>query len=234
MATDRRLTLDEIDNFPIETLASLKGAQLRKVVADATRIANQRLRRLEKSGYADLTPAYESAVRHGHERFTTRGKKDAALRNEFREVREFLKMKTSTASGFKKVKAETYKRIGGGFKNPKQEKDFWRAYRKLEQSGLPNQYGGSTELIRQLYQARTEEGREDLIEELNYARGFDEYDEDELAELTANNQIINDRGEIVDIGEDYDDLIYLVSQKAIQQYEDEEAGYYDDSNYRSI
>lgn len=234
----KRLTLDQISNFPIKTLASLKGAELRKVVADATRIANQRLRRLMQKGYSEESGAYMSAVRHGHERFTTRGKKDAALRNEFQEVRRFLEMETSTVTGFRAVKKRAYSALGiSGFKNLERERAFWRAARIIESLGRPNKY----EAMKYLYQSMEEDKTSEIIEEINAhnAQRFG-YDPAAIQYFNENSMLIDDQGKIVELTfEDQDDEIYLASQRAIIAYEEQEGSspfvsWNDTSDYRSI
>ena len=122
------------------------------------------------------------------------GQKRRQLRNEYKAVTQFLKRRTSTVRGWKKVRKETYSRIGGDFTSAAQEKRFWKAYRKLESDeyGAVKSYG-STETQRLLRQEVVQGGRlsiddltETMIDRLDeeyekqqsslYGEEFDDYD----------------------------------------------------------
>ena len=160
-------TIKQLIDLDITDVQRMNRRELAAVVYTLASAANKRLTRLELSDGGKLSPAYQQAQNRGH-RFSVAGKNVNQLRNEYKAVTLFLKQKTSTVGGWKKVRKETYSRIGGDFKSAKQEKRFWKAYRKLES----NEYGavkshGSTETQRLLRQEVVQGGRrsmDDIIE----------------------------------------------------------------------
>lgn len=255
---NKRLSLDQIKNFPIETLSSLEGAELRKVVADASRLANQRLRRLAAKGYdEDLSPAYESAVRKGHERFNIRGMGDMALRNEFTEIREFLKMRSSTVIGTKQMHAEVYRRIGGDFSDDiEKEKAFWRAFRTAEKKqDRAFSSKGSEELQQFVYQTFEPDQYEDILNTVNQNRSdylddyelseevesmydydelFDDYGNPDINFLNEHDLVIDDKGKIHHLGDSTDDRLFLLSQFGVVNLELEEGERNAGKTWRSL
>ena len=171
--------------------------------ATATSAANKRLNRLERSDVGELSPAYQQAQKRGR-RFSVAGKSVNQLRNEYKAVTQFLKKRTSTVGGWKKVRKETYSRIGGGFKSAAQEKRFWKAYRKLESDeyGAVKSYG-STETQQLLRQELVQGGRrpmDDLIETM-IARLDEEY-EKQQSSMYGEEFDDYDTGDFFTIGEE--------------------------------
>ena len=106
--------------------------ELRSIVRQLNRIANQRLRRLKAKGVS--TPATAAAERSGGT-FTTRGKNLNELRAEYRRVANFLTSRTSTIKGFNEVKketAETLKNSGVDI-NPDDLDETMRIYEQLKE-----------------------------------------------------------------------------------------------------
>lgn len=69
--------------------------------AEASRLAslaNKRLKRLEKNGLQD-TPAYQSYLKHGGEKFSVRGKTYNEVQAEMSRMKRFIDSKTSTVRG---------------------------------------------------------------------------------------------------------------------------------------
>lgn len=186
-------TIKELINLDITDVQSMTRKELSKVVSSLASAANKRLTRLELSEVGEMSPAYQQALKRGR-RFSVADKNVNQLRNEYKAVTQFLKRSTSTVGGWKKVREETIKRIGGGFSSASQEKRFWEAYRKLESSefGAVKSYG-STETQRLLRQEITQGGRKSMDEMIEtmitrldeeyekqqadlYGEDFDEYD----------------------------------------------------------
>ena len=99
---------------------------LQMVVRKAAKAANQRLRRLEQSGYT--AHAYAMAVKNlgGKTRFQERPKLDrAALNKEYYALRDFLSSKTSTPGGEKQLTDNRYEAARAqGFAGTREE---WKA-----------------------------------------------------------------------------------------------------------
>lgn len=105
---------------PVSDYSKLTKPELAKIVNRAAKAANQRLRSLEKSGFANTSQAYKYAQSQRPQknpRFKERvsaSMDQATLRHEFMQLREFLSMKTSTPTGAKAAKIK-------GFETAKQK-----------------------------------------------------------------------------------------------------------------
>ena len=91
--------------------------------------ANKRVKRLGKTESGRMSPAYINYMKHN--KLSVRGKSWNQLRNTFKTTKQWLKYKTSTASGWKAVRTDVEKRIG--FMTKYESKKFWKAYRELEE-----------------------------------------------------------------------------------------------------
>lgn len=143
--------IDDILNIDINDLNRMTKKQLLDVVRQLSKTANQRIDRLEHTKTGTLSPAYHHVEKRGGN-FGVKGKTLNQLRNEYADVKNFLKMKTSTVSGWNKVRKETYNRIGTDFAGV-DEVRFWNLYRKLEELDYGSvQNVGSTTTQRMLRQ----------------------------------------------------------------------------------
>ena len=143
--------IDDLLNIDINDLNRMTKKQLLEVVRQLSKTANQRIYRLEQMKTGTLSPAYKKEEKRG-ENFSVKGKTLNQLRNEYADVKNFLKMKTSTVSGWNKVRKETYNRIGTDFAGV-DEVRFWNLYRKLEELDYGSvQNVGSTTTQRMLRQ----------------------------------------------------------------------------------
>lgn len=186
-------TIKQLINLDITDIQRMNRRELAGVVSTLASAANKRLRRLEVSDVGNMSPAYQQAQNRG-KLFSVVGKNVNQLRNEYKAVTQFLKRKTSTVKGWKKVREEILSRIGGAFPSANTEKLFWEAYRKIESGeyGAVKSYG-STETQRLLRQEIVKDdwiSIDDLIEKMIhhldaeyekqqislYGEEFDEYD----------------------------------------------------------
>ena len=143
--------IDDILNIDINDLNRMTKKQLSDVVRQLSKTANQRIYRLKRTKTGTLSPAYHHVEKRG-ENFGVKGKTLNQLRNEYADLKKFLKMKTSTVSGWDKIRKETYNRIGTDFAGV-DEARFWNLYRKLEQLDYGSvQNVGSTTTQRMLRQ----------------------------------------------------------------------------------
>ncbi len=116
----------------IQDFNKMTEPELRSVVRQLNRIANQRLRRAVAKGIS--TPATAAAQRGGGT-FTTRNKNLNELRAEYRRVANFLTSRTSTIKGFNQVKketAETLKKSGVDI-DPNDLDETMRIYEQLKE-----------------------------------------------------------------------------------------------------
>lgn len=121
----------DILNLTWEQLGKMNRRELAKTTSILVSSANKRIRRLEKSEYGKYSPAYKNISSKGR-LFSVKGKDLNQLRNEYANVSEFLKMKTSSLSGWREVRKRIEREIG--VMDSKQSKRFWEAYRRLQET----------------------------------------------------------------------------------------------------
>lgn len=124
------LTIEQILNMDWEDLNKLNRKDVAQITSRLVSTANKRIKRLAKAEYGKSSPAYISYEKRGR-LFSVRGKDANQVRNELKNVSEFLKFKTSTIKGWKDTRTDVEKRIGKMTK--KQAKKFWNTYRKLQE-----------------------------------------------------------------------------------------------------
>lgn len=177
------MTIDDILRLEPDVLMKLSRSELAKVVSQASSAGNKRIKRLGLKGMP--TPAVQAIERTGG-KFSVKGKNLNQLRAEFYRVSGFLKARTSTIKGAKKVQKEVETRIGGKLK-PAEMVNFWRAYRKVDELE-PNflRLYGSTQMQQFLRNEVVDSGKDvdeiviSGIEEID--RQYDER-EDEVDEM---------------------------------------------------
>lgn len=120
-----------------EAMSAVAFQALKKRLRAKVSKANKRVDRLEKNGYEGM-PAYRQYqdLKQGN-KFTSAGKDLDALRKEEARVDKFLKSKTSTIGGSKKVMGEMAKRHKIPFKTKKDllkaTKQYFELYSKAGQ-----------------------------------------------------------------------------------------------------
>lgn len=149
-------TIAELIGLDVADVQRMTEKELRQAVSTMASAANKRILRLERTEMGKLSPAYQAVEKRGA-RFSAAGKNINQLRNEYKAVRQFLQFKTSTISGYNKVRAKVAERIGGGFPDEESEKEYWKTYRKLEEENYSAVHSyGSSETQRYLHQEWTE------------------------------------------------------------------------------
>lgn len=134
------------DSYKLDTpLFSASDAELRQAVRKAAKAANQRLVRLEKSGFTSGLYKHTMAdlQRSDRRRFKERptNMTTAELRTEYQRLRDFLSAKTSTVQGRKGVDYMRYQTaVEKGFKGTQEE--FYDAIEKYF-SGTAEQFYSS-------------------------------------------------------------------------------------------
>ena len=129
-------TVKQILSWDYDIYDNLDERALKSAVTTMVSAANKRLRSMEKAG--EKSPAYRAVMksmdvdRGG--RFTVKGKSFSQLRTDYVKLTEFLTHKTSTLTGWKKVKRETRKELEKQDVTFSDEEwnDVWDAYEKLE------------------------------------------------------------------------------------------------------
>lgn len=223
-------------NLSIETVNKMNADQLRKNVQILASAANKRLARLGSTEIGQISPAYISAMKRSYTgsaggKFGTTGKSRNQLLNEYKAIKSFMSMKTSSVSTWRKFREASYKRAGiKPTDDAKKEKAFWSAYRKIE-SMFPNigSMGyGSTALQTDLRKVMNGESAKSIISDVNrynlQNRDF-VIDEDGKTIQTSKlresdgNYIVDDVGRIFTVNiNDPEDVIKIMELKVGKEY----------------
>ena len=210
------VTIEQIMNLDID-INKLSRGDLSRVVGRLISASNKRIRRLAKTEIGRLSPAYISRMERGGQ-FSTKPihklpkqQQTNALRNLFAETKGFLELKTSFASGWKRVRKEIAASIGipKDFLNTEtKSKRFWKTYRELvDGKNIPDKNTKSRynseriqELLAQKFSGKGGFGqkRKPIINELN-VRINELYEEEKRI-----NKIQNDINEQFDEEDGYD------------------------------
>ena len=167
------LTVEDILNLDVNTLGE---KDLRAVATRLVSASNKRIRRLAKASGGKFSPAYARVEKMGRV-FSVKGKDISGLRAEMSLMRSFMKLKTSTVKGWKKVRKYISQRFGGRISDS-QMNTFWTIYRKLEESmgGSIGSIFDSDKVQKMLYAEMSIGGSEDDIIERMIQRMDEEYD----------------------------------------------------------
>ena len=167
------LTVEDILNLDVNTLGE---KDLRAVATRLVSASNKRIRRLAKASGGKFSPAYARIENMGR-MFSVKGKDISGLRAEMAQMRSFMKLKTSTVKGWKKVQKYISQRFGGRISDS-QMNTFWTVYRKLEESmgGVIGSVFDSDKIQSMLYDEMTSSDSEDDIIERMIRNMDEEYD----------------------------------------------------------
>lgn len=177
------LTVENILNLDVNTLGE---KDLRAVATRLVSAANKRIRRLAKTPGGKFSPAYARIEKQGR-MFSVKGKDISGLRAEMAQMRSFMRLKTSTVTGWKRVRKYMSARFGGRMSDA-QMNQFWTVYRKLEESmgGVIGSVFDSNKIQSMLYdEISSDEPEDDIIEKMirkmdeEYDKIMQEDEEDE-------------------------------------------------------
>ena len=126
------LSVEDILNMDFDKFNELGAKDMKLVVGRLVSAANKRIRRLESAGIE--SPAYRQVMRSGGY-ISTQGKDLNALRSEFARARNFLESKTSSRTGYKKVRKETIANLKkeGVEIDPSQFDEVFNLYERLKE-----------------------------------------------------------------------------------------------------
>lgn len=181
---------DYLDMSP-KQLMSLSRKELAKAVTIIDSAANKRMKRLRQAGVdSPELKSFESTSGAGS-KFSVKGKSLNDLRQQFVQTRNFMKAKTSSLGGAKKVQSNLMKRLNipkGQKLTPDQEKLLWKAYNNFVDS-----YGGDPDNKQKIYdsnqiqvmiteQVRNGEDFESIMQNLDSYMGdiYEQNTEEEL------------------------------------------------------
>ena len=144
------MTWDELNSIAKNSPKDFKTITSRLVSA-----SNKRLKRLTETKLGEYAPAYAS-VRARGSKFSVRNKDINQLRNEFKNAKHFLQMKTSTKTGWNRYRTlmeiRTGQFTGGESLNwsGKTWSKYWEIYRKFQEIHGGTFKKGDSERIQQL------------------------------------------------------------------------------------
>lgn len=126
------LSVEDILNMDFDKFNELGAKEMKLVVGRLVSAANKRIRRLESAGIE--SPAYRQVMRSGGY-ISTQGKDLNALRSEFARARNFLESKTSSRTGYKKIRKETIANLKkeGVEIDPAQFDEVFNLYERLKE-----------------------------------------------------------------------------------------------------
>lgn len=139
-------TVKDILSMTRQQVASMDIEHMRAALGVLRDAGNKRLQRLEESGLAENSIAYQNLVNYWQDnpRFKTdKNWSRNQVYSEFTRAYNFLKNKTSTNRGTKQVSAKAYQRVtgekSGTWTKRGEERQFWDEYnryaRRMRQSG---------------------------------------------------------------------------------------------------
>lgn len=234
----------QILNLPIADINKMSAAELRANVQILASAANKRLARLASTEIGKISPAYISAMKRSYTgesggKFGTAGKSRNQLLNEFKAIRSFMGMKTSSVTSWRKFREASYKRAGvKPTDDAEKEKAFWSTYRKIE-SLYPNSRSmayGSTAIQTDLRKVMNGESAKSIINDVNrYNLANRDFviDEDGNAIQTDElpddgSYIVDNAGRIFDVNvNDPEDVLKIMELKVGKEYDEQQ---YDESD----
>ena len=131
-------SIQQILDMPLNELESLTVPQLRTLVGRGVSAGNKRLRRF-LARYKKIPYAGKGAERNADYekvKFSAMGKDRTELMEEFKRIKSYLKAKTSSVTGYERVKRESRKALKeryGIVISKKDFDDFWEIYEKLKE-----------------------------------------------------------------------------------------------------
>lgn len=181
-------SVEQLLNIDPADVQKMTTKELRAAVQTLSSAANKRLSRLEQSEIDVSSPALHAVYESGRSRFSTRGKNLNQLRNEFKDVKNFLTSKTSTIKGVKGWKSKIEKKAGGEF-TPAEFSEFGVLFGKLRVAVGRDaiQRAGSEQVIRWLRREMADkrnQNDEDVIYSVIARMNgmYEEYEEQRAAE----------------------------------------------------
>ena len=152
------LTIEKILEMPWEEINKLTKEDLKQITSRLVSAANKRIRRLEKIPTGKSSFAYQKIEERGR-LFSVRGKNVNELKNEFKNVSNFMRYKTSTVRGWKQYRSKMESRVSDVTYGESQQwsektwSKFWKVYRKSEElHGGSYGKGDSDKIQKKLYQ----------------------------------------------------------------------------------
>lgn len=114
------MTLDKLLKLEWKKLSDMSTKDLTKIAEHLTNVANKRIEKIEASGLADWSPAYQNIKKSGLSRLQSGGTtKRNKIKSQIVAARDFIQNKTSTVQGAEAYKGKIDELMGIGKPKPK-------------------------------------------------------------------------------------------------------------------
>ena len=157
------MNISEILKQSTRKLMNLSRSELAKITSSLASAANKRLKRIEKAGLSENSPAYRYVERSGG-KFSVAGKSTNELILEFKRAKQFLsdETKTSTLKGtrdyVKQQEQIVHERLGE-FKSKQEARNFWNAYNKYQNTHKADVYNLGSDEVQRAIKQRLDSGK---------------------------------------------------------------------------
>lgn len=147
------LTIQDIMGMSWEELNKLNSVDLRKITSRLVSASNKRIRGLMKapSKQVMFSRGKEKVLSMGRQ-FSIKGKDVNAVKQEFKLMKQFLNMKTSTVKGSKAFTKDIRERTGTATMNESKKwtnstwEKYWKVYRRFEENHKGSMKGQSEQI----------------------------------------------------------------------------------------
>ena len=149
------LKIADILSMDWEQINRLNTKELKQITSRLVSASNKRIRALEKTKLGKSSFAYQSVEERGR-KFSVRGKNVGQTKQEFKLASNFLRMKTSTVTGWKKYRKSVEERTAGATGGESTEwsdrtwSKYWKVYRKFEENHGGTFKKGDSDRIQQM------------------------------------------------------------------------------------
>lgn len=153
-------TISEIIEMDLGHMKGLSQSSLARLTSRLVSAYNKRAKRLEQSGMAQYSPAYQGIARENKTRLSVKGKTWNELIKTLSDAKRFLSERvTSSVTGAKKVRKEMEKRIGHSFRSHEEAQRYWEAIDKLKEKGFGTDKRTSTDIQREVADMMLDDGK---------------------------------------------------------------------------
>lgn len=149
------LKISDILNMDWDRLNRLSASELKQITSRLVSASNKRIKRLESAKLGKSSFAYQSVQERGR-KFSVRGKDLKQLRTEFKLSSNFLRMKTSSVTGWNKYRKSVEERTASATSGESVDwsnrtwSKYWKVYRKFEEEHGGTFKKGDSDRIQQM------------------------------------------------------------------------------------
>ena len=159
-------TISEIIEMDLGHMKGLSQSSLARLTSRLVSAYNKRAKRLEQSGMAQYSPAYQGIAKENKTRLSVKGKTWNELIKTLSDAKRFLSERvTSSVTGAKKVRREMEKRIGHSFRSHEESQRYWEAVDKLKEKGFGTDKRTSTDIQREVADMMLDDGKSVWVHE---------------------------------------------------------------------